>query len=195
MVLSKRYCVEYVDGTIECFRDGFWYSSTGIIIKWAILAGFFLFFVAWFVGGYIHAKRRMKKGKPLLAYHRWLVSYGERRKYGQTPQNSYRFYAQQPYGQALPQQQQQQPYTQRADGTWPEPPPMYTPGKPDQQGTEMPQYGMPPPPPPMGQQQYGPPPTIQDVEAQQQQQQQQLPPRPQQAKLAVGKMFAKFGRK
>lgn len=28
MVLAKRYCVEYVDGTRECFReDGFWYSD------------------------------------------------------------------------------------------------------------------------------------------------------------------------
>lgn len=74
---------------------------------------------------------------------------------------------------------------------------MYTPGKPDQQGTDLPQYGM--PPPPMGQQQYMPPPPMgpqqtgvvgQDVEAQQQSQ--QLPPRPQQAKLAVTKMFSKF---
>lgn len=30
MVLQKRYCVEYVDGTVECFRDGFWYSEVGV---------------------------------------------------------------------------------------------------------------------------------------------------------------------
>lgn len=27
MVLSKRYCVQYLDGTVECFRDGFWYTD------------------------------------------------------------------------------------------------------------------------------------------------------------------------
>ena len=45
-------------------------TQTGLIVKWAILGGFFLFFTAWFLGGYIHAKYRLKKGKPLLAYHR-----------------------------------------------------------------------------------------------------------------------------
>lgn len=42
----------------------------GMIIKWSILGGFFLFFMLWFFGGYIHAKRRLKAGKPLLKYHR-----------------------------------------------------------------------------------------------------------------------------
>ena len=42
----------------------------GMIIKWAILGSFFLFFMLWFFGGYIHAKRRLKAGKPLLKYHR-----------------------------------------------------------------------------------------------------------------------------
>jgi hypothetical protein len=41
-----------------------------MIIKWAILGSFFLFFMLWFFGGYIHAKRRLKAGKPLLKYHR-----------------------------------------------------------------------------------------------------------------------------
>jgi len=44
--------------------------ETGIIIKWAILATLFFIFVAWFLGGYLHAKSRLRKGKPLLAYHR-----------------------------------------------------------------------------------------------------------------------------
>jgi hypothetical protein len=42
----------------------------GMIIKWSILGGLFLFFMLWFFGGYIHAKRRLKAGKPLLKYHR-----------------------------------------------------------------------------------------------------------------------------
>jgi hypothetical protein len=28
MVLAKRYCVTYIDGTTDCgFRDGFWYTQ------------------------------------------------------------------------------------------------------------------------------------------------------------------------
>jgi len=41
-----------------------------MIIKWAILGSLFAFFMLWFIGGYIHAKRRLKAGKPLLGYHR-----------------------------------------------------------------------------------------------------------------------------
>ncbi|KAJ4287329.1 hypothetical protein N0V90_012727 [Kalmusia sp. IMI 367209] len=191
MVLSKRYCVQYdEDRTIECFRDGFWYSDTGIIIKWVILASFFLFFMAWFLGGYLHAKARLRKGKPLLAYHRWLVSYQERKRYGQTRQNQYEYYTHQPYAQ-------QQAYGPRPDGTWPEPPPMYNndappgyvppPGatkmNPNQApgGVEMGQFG---PPPPMGAQQTG----VQGGEGQYP----ELPPKPQQAKLA--KLISRFRR-
>ncbi|KAF2187853.1 hypothetical protein K469DRAFT_569101 [Zopfia rhizophila CBS 207.26] len=200
MVLSKRYCVEYVDGTVECFRDGFWYTETGVIVKWSILAAIFLFFMAWFVGGYMHAKRRMRKGLPLMAYHRWLVPYKERQRWGQTPQNHFTFYAAQPYGQ-------------RPNGTYPEPPPMYnndappnyvppppgaTKAHPTQSYMEMqPQYGVPPPQPtgayPIGGQQTGivgggrP-----DVENQNQNQ--ELPPRPQQAKLAVANLLSRFRR-
>ncbi|KAF1959155.1 hypothetical protein CC80DRAFT_322048 [Byssothecium circinans] len=192
MGLSKRYCVEYVDGTIECFREGFWYSEAGVIVKWAVLAAFFFFFTAWFLGGYIHAKHRLKKGKPLLAYHRWLVSYSDRRKYGQTQQNDFSFYAAQPYGQPMHPQHQ---YQQRADGTWPEPPPMYTPGKENQGPTvEMPMYGA--PPPPMGQQQtgvvggYGNGNGNGNGNGGVEGQQAQLPPRPQ--KAAVKNLLARF---
>lgn len=39
-------------------------------IKFAILASIFVVFVAYFLGGYLHAQRRIKKGLPPLAYHR-----------------------------------------------------------------------------------------------------------------------------
>jgi hypothetical protein len=127
MPLYKRvYCNVYSDGTTECYEPGFWYTDKGIIIKWSILAAIFFFFMAWFVGGYMHAMRRLRAGKPLLAYHRWLVPYKQRQRYGQAPQNHFTFYAAQP-----------QPYGQRPDGTYPEPPPLYTNDAP-------PQY-MPPP--------------------------------------------------
>ncbi|OAG08877.1 uncharacterized protein CC84DRAFT_1215339 [Paraphaeosphaeria sporulosa] len=186
MELTKRYCVQYLDGTVECFRDGFWYSDTGIIVKWAILASFFLFFMAWFLGGYLHAKARLRKGKPLLAYHRWLVSYQDRKRYGQTTQNRYEYYAQPPYPQQQ-QQQQQQAYGPRPDGTWPEPPPMYNgdappgyvppPGASKMDPNQAPgnvEMGQYPPPPPMGAQQTGGQSGFQ----------QEMPPRPAQARLA-----------
>ncbi|EOA88934.1 uncharacterized protein SETTUDRAFT_160108 [Exserohilum turcica Et28A] len=126
MTLSKRYyCVEAIDGETECFvNDGFWYTEKGIIIKWIILAVFFFIFFGWFVGGRIHAKRRLRKGLPLLSYHRFLVSYQERRRFGQVPQNHFTFYqTQNPY--APPNGGANAPYTQRQDGAWSEPPPLY----------------------------------------------------------------------
>ncbi|KAF2736643.1 hypothetical protein EJ04DRAFT_510946 [Polyplosphaeria fusca] len=198
MGLVKRYCVEYVDGTVECFRDGFWYSDTGIIVKWSILAAFFLLFFGWFVGGYIHAKRRMRKGLPLMAYHRWLIPYSERQKHGQVPQNHFTFYAAQPY------------QVQRPDGTYPEPPPMYSndappgyvppPGAtkmaPNQTFMEMPRYPPPAGPYPATGQQSGVVGTSQDGHVQagqmEQGQGQELPPRPQQAKMALNNFLGRF---
>ena len=45
-------------------------ARTAFIVKWSILGGIFLIFTLWFVGGYFHAKRRIRKGLPPLAYHR-----------------------------------------------------------------------------------------------------------------------------
>jgi heme/copper-type cytochrome/quinol oxidase subunit 1 len=139
MFLSKRYCVEEFDGT-HCYRDdGFWYSEKGLIAKWIILVAFFWIFFAWFVGGHIHAKRRLRAGKPLLGYHRFLISYNERRRHGQVPQNHFTFYqTQNPYG-AHPNPNMQGPYVQRQDGAWSEPPPSY------QNNDAPPQYFPPPP--------------------------------------------------
>ncbi|KAF2234483.1 hypothetical protein EV356DRAFT_515129 [Viridothelium virens] len=51
-----------------------WFSTTAIIIKWAILGGLFLAFFSYLLIGYIHARRRIKKNLPPLRYHRWMVS-------------------------------------------------------------------------------------------------------------------------
>jgi hypothetical protein len=109
-------------------------------------------------------------------------------------QNQHSYYAHQPYAH---QQQQQPAYGPRADGTWPEPPPMYNgdappgyvppPGAtkmdPNQApGTvELGPYPPPPPPPPMGAQQTG---------GGEGGFQQEMPPRPPQARLA--KLVGKF---
>ncbi|KAL1657183.1 hypothetical protein SLS61_000225 [Didymella pomorum] len=173
----------------------------GMIIKWAILGSLFAFFMLWFIGGYIHAKRRLKAGKPLLGYHRFLVSWQERKRYGQAniPQNHFTFYnPQNPYAA-------QQPYQQRQDGAWPEPPPMYNGDAPPvygappgatktnpNQGMEMPQYGAPPAQGPQGRQQSGV--VGGDVE-QGQQAGEALPPRPPQKAKAVLKGFTDRFRK
>ncbi|KAF2013406.1 hypothetical protein BU24DRAFT_236978 [Aaosphaeria arxii CBS 175.79] len=216
MVFDKRdECFRNGDGSISCYRDGFWYTDKGIIIKWVIFACFFGFFMLWFVGGYIHAKRRIKKGLPLLAYHRWLVP---RRHYNPQPQNHFTFYSpqhQHPYGP---------PPQQRPDGTWPQPPPTYAHDAPPSyyappggnpngaakmypggapQGMEMPQYGVPPPPgpPPAQQQQSG---VVGGSSSQQQGGQQQwqggdveagqLPERPANAKTRVAGLMDRFRR-
>lgn len=134
MLFAKRYdCVIDAEGFRQCYgEDSFWYSDTGIIIKWVILIFFFLLFFGWFIGGYIHAKHRLRKGLPLLSYHRFLVSYSTRRRYGQAgpPQNHFTFY--QTPTPANPA------YAQRQDPAWTEPPPLY-------QNTDSPPQYYPPP--------------------------------------------------
>ncbi|KAE8822699.1 hypothetical protein HRS9139_10039 [Pyrenophora teres f. teres] len=98
MVLSKRYyCITYDNGERECFNDdSFWYSDTGIIVKWIILASFFFIF---FVPNPLQPTPRPPR-----------------------PQNHFTFYqTQQPYGAPPPNA----PYAQRTDGAWAEPPPLY----------------------------------------------------------------------
>ncbi|KAF1840454.1 uncharacterized protein K460DRAFT_208773 [Cucurbitaria berberidis CBS 394.84] len=216
MVLAKRYCVQYDSGQLRCYgEDGFWYTDVssirnrkGLIIKWIFLAVIFLLFM-YFIGGYIHAKNRMRKGLPLLAYHRFLVSGSDRRRYGQggVPQNHFTFYQ---------TQQQQQPYhpnapyQQRQDGAWAEPPPLYqnndappqyfpppgaTKAHPNQAGgagaMEMPQYGG---GPQGGPQQSGVVGGSSTADVEQGQQTQQLPPRPQAAKAKILGLVERFRR-
>lgn len=192
-------CYQYTNGDVFC-NDSFWYTDKGIIIKWIILGVLFAIFFGWFVGGYIHAKRRLKKGLPLLGYHRFLISYSERKRHGQVPQNHFTFYAQQ-----QPYYTNGQPYQQRPGGPYAEPPPMYNgsdappqyfapqpANKPyGQQGPsmEMPQYGGPTAQSsaPQGPQQSG----VVGGDVEQGQSSQQLPPRP---KAAMTKLMDRFRR-
>ncbi|KAF3905515.1 hypothetical protein AA313_de0201173 [Arthrobotrys entomopaga] len=52
---------------------GYWYSEKAIIVKWSIGGALLVFIFAYFLGGYLHAKRRLAKGLQPLAYHRWMV--------------------------------------------------------------------------------------------------------------------------
>ncbi|TEA22525.1 hypothetical protein C8034_v009863 [Colletotrichum sidae] len=51
-----------------------WYSRTGVIVKWSVFLGLTTFFAAFLIIGYIHGKRRLKRGLVPLGYHRWLFS-------------------------------------------------------------------------------------------------------------------------
>ncbi|KAM4058432.1 chitin synthesis regulation, resistance to congo red domain-containing protein [Hirsutella rhossiliensis] len=50
-----------------------WHSRTGIIVKWVIFLVLFALIMGYIVGGYLHARARLRKGLPPLAYHRCLV--------------------------------------------------------------------------------------------------------------------------
>ncbi|KUI57099.1 hypothetical protein VP1G_04405 [Cytospora mali] len=51
----------------------FWYTKDGYIVKWVVFLTLLVTFTAWVTIGHIHARRRLRKGLPPLAYHRWLV--------------------------------------------------------------------------------------------------------------------------
>ncbi|KAF1912585.1 hypothetical protein BDU57DRAFT_522953 [Ampelomyces quisqualis] len=219
MGLEKRYCLEYTIGEVQCYgADGFWYTDKGIIIKWIILGVLFALFLGWFVGGYIHAKRRLKKGLPLLGYHRFLISFSERKRHGQVPQHHFAFYRQDqqafyPHGS---QQQQQGAYQPRSDGPYAEPPPTYNGDAPPQYyapgaaatkdgpghglGVEMPVYARALPPPGQaggvqGEQSSGVAGRGEGAAGEQGQGQgqgQPFPPRPQQAKAALRGVLDRF---
>lgn len=45
-------------------------TQTGLTIKYVIWGALVLLIVSYFLGGYVHARRRLKKGLPPLGYHR-----------------------------------------------------------------------------------------------------------------------------
>ncbi|KAI1384033.1 uncharacterized protein F4822DRAFT_58950 [Hypoxylon trugodes] len=78
----------------------FWYTKTGVIVKWSLFLGITLLLGLYLVLGRVHAKKRVNKGLKPLAYHGWLLSRQERAgvdpRYA-WPQASYTTYPQ-PYG-------------------------------------------------------------------------------------------------
>lgn len=60
--------------------------QTGLAVRYIIFIALFLFFVGYFLGGYIHARRRILAGKTPLAYHRWMV---RRHEYRWSPRQQY----------------------------------------------------------------------------------------------------------
>ncbi|EPQ64239.1 hypothetical protein BGT96224_2337 [Blumeria graminis f. sp. tritici 96224] len=88
-------------------EPSFWWTKTGQIVRWSIFFGLSTIFTAYILIGYIHAKSRMKKGLPLLSYHRWLVSDETRMRYDPNYTNPNIFYGYHQNGigmQPMPQQ-------------------------------------------------------------------------------------------
>lgn len=69
------------DGEDQIEVVPFWWTAKGQIIRWAIFGTIVALALLYLVFAYIHAQRRMKKGLPPLAYHRWLVTRRQRAQY------------------------------------------------------------------------------------------------------------------
>jgi len=115
--ISSRQNLDNGDEVV--FDDGnesFWWTREGQIVRWSIFFGIFFLFLAYMVGGYYHAKRRINKGLPPLAYHRWLLSRRQRARYDPNYRNPSVYYNTYPDGGQY--------------GMHPMPPPMYDPSQP-----------------------------------------------------------------
>jgi len=145
VIYRRRQDIDIVDE-----NQYWWYSRSAYIAKWSIFGAFLLIFLLWFLGGYLHAQRRMKKGLPPLRYHKFLVPYAQRAQFDLGLQNQFSFYRAQNQGYGM-------------DET---PPPIYDPNHvppPTYQPPEGPfkvhanqDYAMPPPDPSPRQTENGP---------------------------------------
>ncbi|KAI9813145.1 MAG: hypothetical protein M1827_004366 [Pycnora praestabilis] len=86
--MDKRQVFYGDDGSYGNYS--WWYTPTAEAIKWAVVAAIVVLFLLVFVGGYYHAQRRIKKGLPPLAYHRWLLPQHQQANVEQrNPQNQF----------------------------------------------------------------------------------------------------------
>ncbi|KAI0383538.1 hypothetical protein F5Y04DRAFT_27378 [Hypomontagnella monticulosa] len=56
----------------------FWYTRTGVIIKWSIFVGITTLLALYLILGRMHAKKRVQRGLKPMAYHSWLLSRQEK---------------------------------------------------------------------------------------------------------------------
>ncbi|KAK3372469.1 hypothetical protein B0H63DRAFT_297905 [Podospora didyma] len=113
----------------DCYVP-FWYTRTGVIVKWSLFLILTTAIGLYLLLGYLHAKKRIRKGLPPLAYHRWLVSRGDLARVD--PRYQYPQAAAYQYNGNLNNQQQY--------GMHSMPPPVYDPNS-----ARPPQYEGPPP--------------------------------------------------
>ncbi|KAL8835950.1 MAG: hypothetical protein Q9170_003107 [Blastenia crenularia] len=58
------------DNNIGDGDGGWWYSDSADAIKWAVVAAIFFGIALFFAGGYLHARRRVRRNQAPLRYHR-----------------------------------------------------------------------------------------------------------------------------
>lgn len=68
--LHKRQNLGGYGGYDGRYSDSFWYTNSGYATRYGITAAIILLIFGYFIGGWLHGKARLRKNKPLLAYHR-----------------------------------------------------------------------------------------------------------------------------
>lgn len=75
--------------------DSQYYTPAVYYVKWAVLTVLILLILLYFVGGYLHARRRMRQGLAPMLYHRWFIPRRERAHVGvqsRHPHEQFSFY-------------------------------------------------------------------------------------------------------
>ncbi|KAI1104622.1 hypothetical protein F4804DRAFT_182639 [Jackrogersella minutella] len=72
--VARRQYVEDGNGRLIWF----WYTKTGVIVKWSLFLGITVLLALYLILGRMHAKKRVNKGLKPLAYHNWLLSRQEK---------------------------------------------------------------------------------------------------------------------
>ncbi|OTB00740.1 hypothetical protein M426DRAFT_324100 [Hypoxylon sp. CI-4A] len=110
----RRQYVEEENGRLVWF----WYTRTGVIVKWSVFFGIILLLGLYLILGRLHAKKRVRRGLKPMSYHGWMLSRQERAgvdpRYA-WPQATYSNYQQGPGGPGYGMQ------------GYPAPPPVYDP--------------------------------------------------------------------
>ncbi|CAK4030785.1 Hypothetical predicted protein [Lecanosticta acicola] len=114
---SRQYDYENHYDDDDGYGESWWWSPTGMAVRYTIITILFAAILLYFIGGYWHAQRRIRKGLPPRAYHAWMIRRSHRYRNPQAAQQN-------PY---VPQSQYQQPEGGYAMPGYPQPPPAYNP--------------------------------------------------------------------
>ena len=70
--LGKRdiYGDDGYDDGYDGYHGGWWHSETAEVIRWVIVAALLFGLFLLVAGGYVHARRRVRRGQTPLRYHR-----------------------------------------------------------------------------------------------------------------------------
>lgn len=106
-------------------------KQTGSAVRYTIVSILFFLLIAYFFGGYLHARARLRKNLPPLSYHRWMVkrhnpNHQSHPRYYYNP-HGHPMYNQNPY-YGNGQQQQHPDMIGMQGGVHAPPPPAYNAG-------------------------------------------------------------------